>query len=479
MKKLSTKFKLFGATAAILGASTISLASASAWGPERATFTMENPATYPTFNSITNNPTIGDERDFVRIGEINADVTDLSNNIEIVPGRQYLVYVYFHNDASSTYNDAAHNYSGVAMHTHMSSSFSTVLTPSESGRVTATITSSNSTPESVWDEATMSTSTDKVLMRYVTGSARIYNDWGTNGSILSTNLFTEAGTSLGLNSLNGVIPGCEEYHGVVSYVLQAEELGGTVEKTVSKDGENYGESVQANPGDTVYYQLAIYNTGDVELTNATIKDTLPAGLTLVPGSVGLRANGSATTDQLSDNIINDGYNLGTIGTGNVVYLTYQATVSGEYDCNGTELTNNVTLTYDSNVATGDSDSDSASVIAISPNCAEETPPLDDCTVNPGQSACQPTPSELPNTGPVEIILAIIIVLGIGGGGFYFYRSRKKLATVAGSVSSGEANPAEVNTSATPTTPTTPADPATPASNQPVTPSSNSTPVGKK
>ena len=26
---------------------------------------MEKPATYPTFNSITNNPTIGDERDFV------------------------------------------------------------------------------------------------------------------------------------------------------------------------------------------------------------------------------------------------------------------------------------------------------------------------------------------------------------------------------------------------------------------------------
>lgn len=27
-----------------------------AWGPNRETFTVENPATYVTFNSITNNP---------------------------------------------------------------------------------------------------------------------------------------------------------------------------------------------------------------------------------------------------------------------------------------------------------------------------------------------------------------------------------------------------------------------------------------
>ncbi len=475
MKKLNKKLKLFGTVATILGASAISMTTASAWGPERSTFTMDNPATYPTFNSITDNPTIGDERDFVRIGEINADVTDLANNIEIVPGRQYLVYVYFHNDASSTFNDSAHNHSGVALQTRMSSSFSTVLTPSESGRVTATITANNTSPESVWDEATMSTTTDKVLMRYVTGSARIYNDWGTNGSVISSNLFTETGTLLGLNTLNGVIPGCEEYHGVVSYVLQAEELGGTVEKTVSKDGTNYSESVEAIPGDTINYQLAIYNTGDVELTNATIKDSLPEGIDLVPGSVGLRANESATVDPLSDNLITDGYNLGTIGTGNVIYITYQATVSGEYDCTGDELVNNATLTYDSNTTTGDSDSDTATVIAKKPDCIEEVPPLDDCTTNPGQTECQSTPSELPNTGPVEIILAIIIILGIGGGGFYFYRSRKKLASVTSNVSGGETNQ-NMNSPIAPQTPDNPVQPSTPS--QPVAPSNNSTPVNK-
>ena len=40
---------------------------------------------------------------------------------------------------------------------------------------------------------------------------------------------------------------------------------------------------------------------------------------------------------------------------------------------------------------------------------------------------------LPNTGPVEIIMATVIVLGIAGGGYYFYRTRKVLKTVEGDV----------------------------------------------
>ncbi len=433
-------FGILGAVATI-GASLLGLTSVSAWGPERSTFTMQSPATYPTFNSITDNPTIGDERDFVRIGEINADVTDLKNEVEVIPGRQYLVYVYFHNNASSTFNDSAHNHSGVAVQTRMSTSFSTVLTPSSKGKVTATITASNSNPASVWDEAYFTTTTEKVLMHYVSGSAKIYNDWSANGSVMPSSLFTEEGTLLGLNTLNGVIPGCEEYHGVVSYVLQAEELGGSIDKTVSKDGENFSESVSAAAGDEITFKLAIANTGDVALTNATIKDILPEGLTLVPGSVSLRANDSTTTDQLSDNILGTGYNLGTIGTGNTVYITYKATVNGEFDCTGTELANSATLTYDSDTTSGDIRTDSATVVATKTDCAEP----ETCETNPNLDGCQPEKTcatnpemegcqELPNTGPVEIVLAAVIIAGIGGGGYYLYRTKRTLKAVEGSVS---------------------------------------------
>ena len=416
---MSNKITKISATIATLGLSLATCFSVAAWGPERPTFTMQEPATYPTFNSITDNPTIGDERDFVRIGQINADVTEMSNEVEIVPGKQYLVYIYFHNNASATYNDSAHNNSGVALRTRLSSSYSTILNPGERGQVSATVTADNSNPLSVWDEAYMFTTSDKVVMKYVEGSAKIYNDWKANGSIMPSSLFTEEGTLLGLNSLNGVVPGCEEYHGVVSYVLQADEIGGSIEKTVSKDGDEFLKSVDLKPGDEVTFKLTIKNTGDIALTNATIKDTLPEGLELVPGSVRLRANESTVEDTLSDNILGTGYNLGTIGTGNVVYITYKAKTVGDFDCQGIELKNTATLIYDSELATGDQKTDESSVIVTKENCEKN------CKTNPEMPECQ----ELPNTGPLEIVMVVVVIAGIGGGGYYFYRTRKTLSKV--------------------------------------------------
>ena len=46
--------------------------TAFAYGPERQTFTAENPADHVTFNSITNNPTVGDERNFVRVRQVGS-----------------------------------------------------------------------------------------------------------------------------------------------------------------------------------------------------------------------------------------------------------------------------------------------------------------------------------------------------------------------------------------------------------------------
>ena len=373
-----------------------------AWGPERETYTMEEPADYATFNSITNNPTLGDERDFVRVGEINPDKTTLGNEVEVVPGKQYTVYIYYHNNASTTFNDSAHDNVGIAVRTRMASSFSTVITPDEKGVITATITADNTDPESVWDEAYMTTVSGKVLLHYVEGSAKIYNGWDTNGSVLPSSLFTEEGTLLGCDELNGAIPGCEEYHGSVSYVLQAEELAGTVEATVSKDGKEYSKSVVIGPGDEVYYKLTIKNAGDVELSNATVIDSLPDGLTLVSGSVELWANGSSTKNSLSDNLTSGGYNLGTIGAGNTVFITYRVKVAKNIGDEILDLTNHAKFVYDSDVAVGDSDEDSA-IVTVDRNGSSRGSIL---------------------AGPLTITFAIIIVFGIGGSFGYFISKRK-------------------------------------------------------
>ena len=427
--------------------------SALAWGPEREKFTMESPATYPTFNSIEDNPTIGNEWDFVRIGEISHEQSTFVNDIEIVPGRQYVVFIYFHNNASSTFNDSAHNNSGIALQTAMSSEFSKVLTPEQGGVVSATISAKNSNPGSVWDEAHMTTSAKKVLLRYVGGSAKIYNDWDTNNTTLPDTLFTKAGTLIGLNGLNGIIPGCEEYHGFVTYVLQAEELNGEIQKTVSKDGKEYKELVNVEPGDEVEFEIKIQNAGDVALTNVVVQDSLPEGTSLVEGSVKLSANDSATSDSLSDNLISGGYNLGTIGTGNTVYIRYKVKVGDRFDCGKKRLTNTAKITYDSDLPSGDSRSDTASVSVLKGGekwGCEKTVVEPDPEPEPGEEPVLPddpgTPSELPTTGPAEIALAVIIILGLAAGGIYYYNSRRNLKRVQASVMGGEKSGKDKNIS---------------------------------
>ena len=192
------------------------------WGPERPTFTMESPATYPIFNSITNNPIIGDERYFVKIGEINPQATNLSDSVVVTAGKKYLVYIYFHNNASSTYNDSEHNRVGMALGTRLIAEFSDVVTPENEGILVASIISDNSNPSSIWCSVIMKSTTGDIHLNYVENSARLLCDGAANKSLLSSSIFSDDGALLGIDELNGVIPGCEEYHGVVTFILQAE-----------------------------------------------------------------------------------------------------------------------------------------------------------------------------------------------------------------------------------------------------------------
>ena len=81
LKKITPIAAVAFVIAAILGGSV------SAWGPERTTFTMKSPASYPTFNSITDNNEVGDERNFVRIIE-NGAAGSYTDSVKVVPGKR-------------------------------------------------------------------------------------------------------------------------------------------------------------------------------------------------------------------------------------------------------------------------------------------------------------------------------------------------------------------------------------------------------
>lgn len=93
----------------------------------------------------------------------------------------------------------------------------------ERGVVYARITSSSTDPKAVWDSAFI-TAKENVTLHYIASSARIYNQWGANGAGLSTNLFSDNGTFIGMNDLDGFIPGCDEYSGGVVYTIETKPM---------------------------------------------------------------------------------------------------------------------------------------------------------------------------------------------------------------------------------------------------------------
>lgn len=397
----------------------IAITPASAWGPERQTYENNQPSDHVTFNSITNNAGIGDERNFVRVREANTD-NIFDDTAKVEPGKEYEVYIYYHNNAASNLNASG---KGIANGVKVSSAYPTKLNPGENGMVSGIITATDADPDTVWDEAYLTTDYNDVVLRYKQGTATIHNAGSVNGSVLSDELFTRDGTYIGINVLDGRIPGCAEYSGYITYTLVAENPDTSLEKQISLDGENWSKNVNAKPGEYVTYKVEFKNTGNTDITNAIFKDTHDNGLTLRTGSIKVYDVNREDGETIDDILDLSGYNMGNMAAGALVQIVYQAQVSTDVAYCGKTLTNTITVNY-SNDKTKSNEA-TATVTCADVPVAEKT-----CATNPEMEGCQ----ELPNTGPLEVVLAAVIIAGIAGGGYYLYRTRKTLDTVESSVS---------------------------------------------
>ena len=186
-------------------------------GPPRPTMTGDSPADHVTFNSITNNPQVGDERNFVRIRETGTG--SYANEIELQPGRSYQVITFFHNNAKSSLNDGG---KGIAKDVSIKVQAPSVVQPGERGKISSTIFCSNAEPLQVWDEAYVTAGTP-VELRYVPGSARVSSNGAVNGETLPSSLFT-SGALLGYDRLDGVLPGCVQFAGMVVYQIAVQAV---------------------------------------------------------------------------------------------------------------------------------------------------------------------------------------------------------------------------------------------------------------
>lgn len=213
LKTLQSHPVLSGVAAVIVGVATIA-ATTFAWGPNRQLYTMEHPADHPTFNSITNNPNYGDERGFTTVKDVTTG-SGYGHNTTLVPGHEYEVQIYIHNNASEIFNE---NGTGIAHDVTVRAAISASVSGTDT--VDGFISSSNAEPGLVYDSANI-TSTGKVDLQYVTGSAMLYTNHQTTK--LSDSVIT-TGVKVGSNDLSGDWLGCLNYAGYVTFHFKVKPL---------------------------------------------------------------------------------------------------------------------------------------------------------------------------------------------------------------------------------------------------------------
>lgn len=424
--------KIHGIMAVLAGAVLVP-ATLLAWGPDRPTYTMDDPAPHVAFNSMTDNPKHGDERNFVQVRNLT-DNGKFGENVTLTPGKEYEVSVYYHNNAASNLNSAERGYKGIALNTRMKVQMPATVKSGQQARFDASITADNATPGKVWDEAYgKNTSNGVVALRYVPNSAKVTSNGAVHGKTIDLNsLASGNGALLGYDKLDGKIPGCFEYAGYVTYRFKVDQPNFEVTKEVSQTGKNdFKENVNAKAGDVVDFRIHYKNTGTMTQENVSIRDDLPKNLEFIDGSAkyfSSKTDGAWKPISDTDAIVTSGVDFGAFGAGGGMYVALKARVAdaSELECGKNTLTNRGVVTtkngtkHDKATVTVEKeceetpeepkpemvevcDTETGKIVTVSKDEADDEryAPVDD-------AACE-VPTELPETG----MSGLVQVLGVG------------------------------------------------------------------
>jgi uncharacterized repeat protein (TIGR01451 family) len=197
-------------------------------------------------------------------------------------------------------------------------------------------------------------------IRYVPGSTRVYRNGSQTGTALPDGITSSAGINI------GDVQGCWNYSGYVTFL--ADLFGNskmTIEKQVAHPGDAWAKQINANPGDTVSYLLALRNDGDIAADTAKVTDALATHTTYIPGTTYLFTdpthpdNGTLEPDTLTT----AGVQVHNIkpGESGVVYLKFKAKIDTNIPA-GTWGLVNVAKVF---IGSVEQDRDEAKVIVVS------------------------------------------------------------------------------------------------------------------
>ncbi len=399
--------------AAIMLAGTLAPAIVNAWGDSangRPSYTLAqinngDLGDTITFNSIQNGK-IGDEKNFVGAKVAGAKVdTWNANTINVKDGETYTIRLFVHNNSPKGEDAIAKG---------VKATFSIPTTVAKSQTIIGYLDSSNATPNRYWDEVTLNASED-VYLEYVDGSAKYNNNKGTFNL---PNEVVTSGATLGYTSMNGEIPGCYEYSGVVTIDVKVHSsVAAKVSKQVRIKGtKTWSESVEAKVGDEVEYQIEYVNLLSEQVKDVMIRDVLPTNVEYVKDSTYLYNSNYQSGVLLAENTVaTTGINIGSYSAKGNAYVRFTGkVVDKSLSCGSNQLVNWASATVKNSVY-----KDDASVL-VAKTC--ETPEEPEKPVEPTPE----TPTTIVETGAGTIVTGAIgagsVVTTLG----YYIASRKKL-----------------------------------------------------
>ncbi len=346
-------------------------AVANAWGPQRETFTMQNPPDFITFDSITNNPDVGDERNFLRVRDADEQYWDeqatngWTDTVNLEEGHTYDVRLYVHNNGI----EGRYIAQDVRAHINLPTGSDVFGKQFE---VNGYLYASNAQPQEIWDNIVLKS--DKEFHVKVV-SSKYYNNVrteATDGFDLGDELINSKGTGsgalLGYDQMNGYITSCLPFSGYVLVKIQPVFADQPVEERPSYDIEKTVDKSEAKAGERLTYTITVKNTGNVDLTNVKVADTLPAFAINATEKVNVA---SPYTGSLVDNgeLIIERLPIGDVAT---IELSYELNAD-HLDCGETTVVNTVSSTTDQDDSEDD-DSNNTTTTVVTNDCVEPIVP---------------------------------------------------------------------------------------------------------
>ena len=358
-----------------------------------------------------------DEREFIGIRDAATGNQGKNNvwsigDVNIEEGKTYIVRMYVHNNNPKGLNAVAKDVTAQVDLPNLVSS---------EARITGFINASNATPSRYWDSLNLKSADGRrFFLDYIEGSALFENNVWKNGITLSDSLVTSTGVKLGYDKLDGNLPGCYQYSGVVTFKVKPVFENTSIIKQVRKQGDkDWKKAIDAKVGDTVEYRIHYKNLNDGNVANVVVNDSLPTNMEYVKGTTRLiRASLPNGATYSEDKLLTDGVNIGNYAVKGDGYVRFFAKVVDKNLACG----NNRLINWAKASANGFAIQDNADVY-VNKVCNETPTPTPKPTPTPEPT---PTPKELPKTGPETVITGVVGLGAIITSAGYYIASRKQL-----------------------------------------------------